>query len=219
MESPQLSTGSHGKITPVPDEPHGPPNREEGVGAAPRTSRKPPPPTETADDEVIRALYAEHAGPLFGYVLRLVRGDRQRAEDVVQETLLRAWRHPEALDPARGSLRVWLGTVARNIVVDGERARRARPPEVGEEALGLLPSGENEIERAMLAWEIMDVLSQLAPHHREVVVEVYYRGRSVAEAAANLGIPSGTVKSRTYYALRQLRLLLEERGMTPEVAL
>ncbi|HEY6738778.1 MAG TPA: sigma factor, partial [Actinopolymorphaceae bacterium] len=64
----------------------------------------------------MRALYAEHAGPLFGYVLRLVRGDRQRAEDVVQETLVRAWRHPEALDPARGPLRAWLATVARNIV-------------------------------------------------------------------------------------------------------
>jgi RNA polymerase sigma-70 factor (ECF subfamily) len=173
----------------------------------------------TADEELIRQLYAEHARALLGYVLRLVRGDRQRAEDVVQETLLRAWRHPESLDPARGPQRVWLATVARNIVVDGERARRARPPEVGEEALGVVPTGEDDLDRAMLAWEVMEVLAELAPHHRQVLVEVYYRGHSVAEAADRLGIPVGTVKSRTYYALRQLKLLLEERGMTPEVAL
>ncbi|MBM7783863.1 sigma-70 family RNA polymerase sigma factor [Tenggerimyces flavus] len=196
----------------MPDEPNRPRDREEGVGSAALSGA-------TADEELIRELYTEHAGPLLGYVLRLVRGDRQRAEDVVQETLLRAWRHPESLDPARGSLRVWLATVARNIVVDGERARRARPYEVGEDALSVVPADGNEIDKAMLAWEVMEVLAELAPHHREVVVEVYYRGRSVAEAASVLGVPPGTVKSRTYYALRQLKLLLEERGMTPEVAL
>lgn len=203
-----------------PDEPREAPGREESVRGPSlpcRTTHQDD--GATADEELIRALYAEHGGPLFGYILGLVNGDRQRAEDLVQETLLRAWRHPEALDPARGSLRAWLGTVARNLVVDGERARRARPPEVGEEALSTLPAGESEIDRAMLAWEIMDVLSRLAPHHRDVVLELYYRGRSVAQAAEALGVPPGTVKSRAYYALRQLRLLLEERGITPEVAL
>lgn len=194
----------------MPDEPSRSTGRVEGVRAAAGT---------TADEAVIRALYAEHAGPLLGYVLRLVRGDRQRAEDVVQETLLRAWRHPEALDPSRGPARVWLATVARNIVIDGERARQARPPEVGDEALGAIAADENEIDKAMLSWEVLGVLAELAPHHREVVLEVYYRGHSVAEAAARLGVPPGTVKSRTYYALRQLELLLRERGLTPEVAL
>ena len=193
----------------------GPAVGEVGGGVASRGSSRDP----AADDELVRALYAEHAGPLFGYVLRLVRGDRQRAEDVVQETLLRAWRHPESLDPARGPLRVWLATVARNIVVDGERARRARPPEVGDEALAVLPAAEDDLDRAMLSWEVMEVLAELAPHHRQVLVEVYYRGRSVAEVAELLNVPQGTVKSRTYYALRQLKLLLEERGITPEVAL
>ncbi|HEY6738182.1 MAG TPA: sigma-70 family RNA polymerase sigma factor, partial [Actinopolymorphaceae bacterium] len=119
----------------------------------------------------------------------------------------------------RGPLRAWLATVARNIVVDGERARRARPPEVGEEALGVVPIGEDELDKALLSWDVLEVLSALAPHHREVLVEVYYRGHSVAEAARRLGVPPGTVKSRTFYALRQLRLLLEERGLTPEEAL
>ena len=92
----------------------------------------------TLDDELVRALYAEHAGPLLGYVLRLTGGDRHRAEDVVQETMLRAWRHPEAAKPAHGSLRPWLITVARNIVIDHARARKARPAEVGEPSAAMV---------------------------------------------------------------------------------
>ena len=167
-----------------------------------------------AEEQLLRSLYAEHAGPLLSYVLRLTDGDRQRAEDVVQETLLRAWRHPEALDPARGGLRPWLCTVARNIVVDGARARRARPTEVGDEALASVPA-DDQFENALLAWEVADALGTLSVDHRAVLIETFYRGRSVSEAAYLLGIPEGTVKSRTYYALRSLRLALEERGIRP----
>jgi RNA polymerase sigma-70 factor, ECF subfamily len=167
-----------------------------------------------AEEQLLRSLYAEHAGPLLSYVLRLTDGDRQRAEDVVQETLLRAWRHPEALDPARGGLRPWLCTVARNIVVDGARARRARPTEVGDEALASVPA-DDQFENALLAWEVADALGALSVDHRAVLIETFYRGRSVSEAAYLLGIPEGTVKSRTYYALRSLRLVLEERGIRP----
>lgn len=166
----------------------------------------------TAGEEFVRTLYAEHAGPLFGYVLRLVAGDRQRAEDVVQETLLRAWRHPEALDPERGSVRPWLRTVAKNIVVDEERSRRARPREVGERALSAVASDDG-LDRRMLAWEVVEALHELSADHRAALVETYFRGRSVAEAAEVLGVPPGTVKSRTYYALRALRLALAERGV------
>lgn len=170
----------------------------------------------TADEEVVRALYAEYAGPLFRYVMRLVQGDRQRAEDVVQETLVRAWRHPEALDPAKGPVRGWLARVAHNIVVDGERSRAARPREVGGDALETHPGQDETLRKAMLAWDMVDVLAELAPHHREVLVAVYYQGHSIPEASRLLGIPPGTIKSRTYYALRQLKLLCAERGITPE---
>jgi RNA polymerase sigma-70 factor (ECF subfamily) len=169
---------------------------------------------ESADEDLVRALYAEHAGPLLGYVMRLTQGDRARAEDVVQETLLRAWRHPQALSHADHSARPWLCTVARHIVVDHHRARRSRPQEIGDEALAYLPA-EDQVDAALLAWEMSQALGSLSPEHRAVLLETYYRGRSVAEAAEVLGIPAGTVKSRTYYALRALKLALEERGVTP----
>jgi RNA polymerase sigma-70 factor, ECF subfamily len=165
-----------------------------------------------SDEALVRALYSEHAGPLLRYALHLTSGDRQRAEDIVQETLLRAWLHPEAISdrPARP----WLFAVARNLAVDAYRARRARPHEVGEGALELI-AAPDEADRALESWAVADALRSLRPEHRGVLLETYYRGRSVAEAAAVLGIPAGTVKSRTFYALRALKLELEERGLAP----
>jgi RNA polymerase sigma-70 factor (ECF subfamily) len=167
----------------------------------------------TLDDQLIEALYDEHAGPLLGYVLRLTGGDRHRAEDVVQETMLRAWRHPEAAVPAHGSLRPWLITVARNIVIDHARARKARPTEVGETSLALA-AVHDDLDTILMAQDVAEAIRTLSDSHREVLVETYFNGRSVAEAADILGVPPGTVKSRTYYALRALKLALEERGLT-----
>jgi RNA polymerase sigma-70 factor (ECF subfamily) len=157
-------------------------------------------------------MYTDHGGPLLGYALRLTGGDRQQAEDIVQETLLRAWRHPEALTGR--PVRPWLFTVARNLVVDAHRARQSRPPEAGDSSLATLP-GADDIDRALESWTVAEALADLSPQHRAVLIETYYRGCSVAEAAAMLGIPAGTVKSRTYYALRALKLALEERGLAP----
>jgi RNA polymerase sigma-70 factor, ECF subfamily len=165
------------------------------------------------DEELLDALYAEYAGPLLDYVQRLLGGDRFQAEDVVQETLLRAWRHADAL--ASDDARPWLFTVARRLVVDGYRRRRARPRAIASEAVIDAMPAPDELESALLAWEVAEALRTLSPSHRQVLLEVQYRDRSVAEAAAVLGIPEGTVRSRTYYALRALRLALEERGVTP----
>jgi RNA polymerase sigma-70 factor (ECF subfamily) len=157
-------------------------------------------------------MYTEHGGPLLGYALRLTGGDRQQAEDVVQETLLRAWRHPEALTGR--PVRPWLFTVARNLVVDAHRARQARPAESGDSSLAAMPAAD-DIDRALESWTVAEAMADLSPQHRAVIIETYYRGCSVAEAASQLGIPPGTVKSRTYYALRALKLALEERGLAP----
>jgi RNA polymerase sigma-70 factor (ECF subfamily) len=168
----------------------------------------------TADDaEVLRTLHAEHGDALFAHAVRLCDGDRQRAEDLVQETLLRAWRHPEALDPDRGSARAWLFTTARHLAIDAWRRRTARVGEVITDALPE-PPPVDETERAVEAWTIADALGKLSEPHRRVIVECFYRGRSVAEAASVIGVPPGTVKSRTHYAMRALRLVLEEMGVT-----
>lgn len=166
----------------------------------------------TSDEDLVRALYAEHAAPLLRYAVHLMSGDRQRAEDIVQETLLRAWQHPEAI--AGRPIRPWLFAVARNLAIDNHRARSARPHEVGEAALDAVPAAD-EADRALESWAVADALSDLRSEHQRVLLETYYHGKSVNEAAAALGIPAGTVKSRTFYALRALRLALEERGLAP----
>lgn len=165
-----------------------------------------------ADEDVVRALYAEHGDALFAHALRLSGGDRQRAEDLVQETLVRAWRHPDVLDPERGSVRAWLFTTARNLSIDAWRRRSSRVPEVITDTLPEPPSTD-EADRAVEGWLIAEALERLTPTHRQVLIETFYRGRSVADAAARLGVPPGTIKSRTHYALRALRLALTEMGV------
>src|SRR5690606_15376938 len=107
-----------------------------------------------------RALHAEYGDALYGYALRLVGGDRQRAEDLVQETLLRAWRHPEALDPGRGSVRAWLFTTARHLAIDAWRRRSVR---VSEVVTGTVPEPvtDDETDRAVEAWTVAEALARL----------------------------------------------------------
>ena len=155
------------------------------------------------------ALVDELRPELHRYCARLT-GSVIEGEDIVQETLLRAWLHPEAI--ADRPARPWLFAVARNLAFDAHRARKARPHEVADSALELLP-GADETDRVLESWAVGDALASLRPDHRCVLLETYYRGKSVAEAAATLGIPAGTVKSRTFYALRALKLALEERGL------
>lgn len=164
--------------------------------------------------ELLRALHDDHASALWSFALRLTGGDRTRAEDLVQETLLRAWRHPEALDPARGSVRSWLFTTARNIAIDAWRRPVRRVEVVTDE----LPEHaiSDETDRMLQSWLVAEALSRLSDPHREVLIECFYGGRSVAEAAERLGVPPGTIKSRTHYALRALKLALEEMGVTQQ---
>ncbi|TFV87201.1 sigma-70 family RNA polymerase sigma factor [Blastococcus sp. CT_GayMR16] len=167
----------------------------------------------TVREERLRALYDEHAPVLLAYALRLTDGDRNRAEDIVQETLLRAWRNLDRLDQDAGPVRPWLFTVAQHLAIDAHRARRARPTEVGDAALAHVPELD-QVEGTLDRIVIADALDSLSHEHRAVIIETYYRGRTVAEAAGVLGIPPGTVKSRCYYALRALKLALAERGVT-----
>lgn len=172
-------------------------------------------PVADADDErVVAELYREYHRPLLSFVLRQTGGDRQWAEDVVQETMIRAWRNMERLDAGTDSLLPWLATVARRIVIDDRRRRSARPSETGEAALEALPAADG-IESLLRSMVVTEALKELSPAHREVLNATILSDRTVNQAAEVLGIPVGTVKSRVYYAVRALRVVLEEKGVTP----
>lgn len=164
------------------------------------------------DTELLRALHDQHAHALWSYVVGLTGGDRARAEDVVQETLLRAWRNPAVLDQRGGSARGWLFTVAKRIVIDEWRSARSRPELVTDVVpeQPVADATEQAVDRQLM----IEALRTLSPEHRAVLLECYFRGSSVAEAAERLGVPPGTVKSRTHYALHALRQALQERGET-----
>jgi RNA polymerase sigma-70 factor, ECF subfamily len=166
----------------------------------------------SSDEQLVRALYAEHAAALWSFVVPLVGGDPGRAQDVVQETMLRAWRRPDVLDQTRGPVRPWLFTVARNIVIDEWRRHRTDrdvPLESGPET-----GADDGTDAVLDTWLVGEALARLTPEHRAVLEQCYYQGRTTADAAARLGIPEGTVKSRAHYALRALRLALQEMGVT-----
>ena len=161
---------------------------------------RPRPAAAAAGEEFVRTIHAEHGQVLLGYVIRLT-GDREQARDIVQETLLRAWRNADSLNTGDGSLRGWLLTVARNLVIDAARARRSRPAEVP-------PTAHDPAE--MRDHVEADALRKLSPEHRAALVEVYYKGHSATEAAEVLGIAVGTVKSRVHHAVRAMRGSLGE---------
>jgi RNA polymerase sigma-70 factor (ECF subfamily) len=163
------------------------------------------------DDSVV-AWLAAYRAPLVGFVLPIVNGDRQAAEDVVQETMLRGWQHAGELSPEHAGS--WLHHVARNIAISAyHRRRRARPREVPLDE-SIVPTTGDELDGTLDALLIASALNSLSADHQRVIVELFYRRRPVAELAALLAIPEGTVRSRCFYGLRALRKALEEQGIT-----
>ncbi len=164
-----------------------------------------------ADLVLLQTLHDAHGSALWSFCLRLTGNDRAQAEDLVQETLLRAWRHPEMMATPQGSVRGWLFTVARNLFIDQWRRRRSHP-EVLTEWLPEQAEGD-DTDQLLLRWVVAEAIRTLSEDHRIALLMCYYQGRSIADVAARLGVPEGTVKSRTHYALRALRLALEEMGV------
>ncbi|ROO60218.1 RNA polymerase sigma-70 factor (ECF subfamily) [Micromonospora sp. Llam0] len=158
-------------------------------------------------DAQLRALYDGPAPGLLRYLVRLTNGDRHRAEDLLQETLVRAWRHPESRTESGEWRRSWLYTVARNIAIDD--LRTTRPVELVGDLLDDHPDEDDPVGRAIDAGVVHAALDALPERQRTVLVEIYLHERSGEEAAQRLGVPVGTVKSRTFYALQALRELLD----------
>jgi RNA polymerase sigma-70 factor, ECF subfamily len=162
----------------------------------------------------MRVLYDEHAAALWRYAVRLT-GDTARAEDVVQETLLRAWRHPEVTSDGERSARAWLFTVARNLIIDERRSARFRS-ESGTADFDQAAdrAAPDEVETALDRMLLGEAIGQLSEEHRAVIRRAYYQGWTTAQIAADLQIAEGTVKSRLHYGVRALRLKLQEMGVT-----
>ncbi len=162
--------------------------------------------------------YEAHAGEMYGFSVRALR-DPQLAEDCVQEAFVRAWRAGDRFDPARGALRGWLFAILRNVVADqfAARARAAVPTDDGPGGPGGpgrpgTGTAGDAADGVLDAWLVEEALRRIREEHRVVIVETYYRGRSYAEVAQDLGIPVGTARSRAFYGLRALRVALLEMG-------
>jgi RNA polymerase sigma-70 factor, ECF subfamily len=183
----------------------------------------PPPRTEDArlverlrTDETgaaMRDLYRLYGGELYGFALNAL-GDRGAAEEIVQEVFLRAWRHAGRYDAERAAVRTWLYQITRHAIIDARRRASARPGLPLQEPPDEFEGGAS-LEQAMLGWQVAAALERLTPEHRQMIRMAQFRGLTMREIADHTGLPLGTVKSRTWYALRSLRLVLEEMGVVP----
>ena len=159
-------------------------------------------------DEMLATLYADHGSALRRFAARLT-GDHSRAEDIVQETMLRAWRHPESVGGRTGAPLAWLYTVARHLAIDQHRARRARPAEPAGLTVLAGRAVPDQIDAAIAQWDLATALASLRPRDRDLLTARYLRDRSIGQIAADLNIPAGTVKSRLSAARHALRRNLQ----------
>ncbi len=166
---------------------------------------------------LLDTLMAEHSPAVIAYAERILR-DRHLAEDIAQEAFIRAWPHTERLCSTAGSIRGWLLTVTRNLIIDRSRSSMARNEVVGADEIfgagGRETTFPDHAESVATSMQTLALLHGLSPEHREVVLHLYVFEHSVRETADLIGIPVGTVKSRHHYALNALRSRLADEVST-----
>ncbi len=163
-----------------------------------------------ADQQGLNDAYVAYRSELTGLARRAL-GNSHLAEEAVQETFVRAWRSRDRFDSSLGSLRTWLYSIERHLLVDMARSRQRH--EIHDARMGHEPEPiVDHVERAMAAWQVEEAVGHLTEEHRTVVIEIYFRGRTSKELADHLSVPEGTVRSRLFYALKALRLTLQEMG-------
>jgi RNA polymerase sigma-70 factor (ECF subfamily) len=163
---------------------------------------------EAADEAGLHTAFVTYGGELFGFARRSL-SDTGLAEEAVQETFMRAWRSRHSFDPALGTLRSWLFAIERRVVIDLAHKRSSHE---ADELVHDPAYIDSQVEQSMTGWQVEEALRRLRPEHRAVVQDFYFRNLPGREVAARLGVPEGTVRSRLFYALRSLRLVLEEMG-------
>jgi len=152
-------------------------------------------------------LHRRYARSILGLALRRL-GDRGRAEDATQDAFVAIWRSAHTYDRARGKGAPWLYVVARNAITDGLRKTPEATAEL-QDGPGDEPGPTERAESAWIAWRVHRALEVLPDHERPVIELAYWRGLSQSEVAERLGIPLGTVKTRTRSALSRLADALE----------
>jgi RNA polymerase sigma-70 factor, ECF subfamily len=162
----------------------------------------------SGDRSAFDVLYRRYARPVFGLALRRL-GDRGRAEDAVQETFASVWRAAGSYRPERGPGAPWLYAVARNAIVDNGRAKREPPIDAPDE-VAAEDGPADRAESGWVAWRVHRALAELPENERRVIELAYWGGRSQSEIADLLGIPLGTVKTRTRTGLARLAAVLED---------
>ncbi|AYJ48731.1 MULTISPECIES: sigma-70 family RNA polymerase sigma factor [Nocardiaceae] len=167
-----------------------------------------------ASEVAMSALFREHQHAVTRFVSRYTQ-TREQCEDIVQETMLRAWRGIDRIDVTAASTRSYLMTIARNVLTDQWRASTSRPTLVHDQIALAAECIDDELGGVLDGWLIDESLRRLSEEHRAVIVLIYYEGRTVSEVAAHLDIAVGTVKSRSYYAVRALRRIFDELGLIP----
>jgi RNA polymerase sigma-70 factor (ECF subfamily) len=161
---------------------------------------------QARDSRALEALYDRYSRLAFGLALRVL-GDRDQAEDVVQDAYLALWRAAGTYQAERGAVRTWLLTIVRNRAIDRLRCRAATSDVESLEAVLSAPEADvwAQVSRQLLREEIVGALGQLPPEQRRVVELAYFGGFSHAEIANITTLPLGTVKGRMRMALQKLR--------------
>jgi RNA polymerase sigma factor (sigma-70 family) len=160
------------------------------------------------DERAFSRLCDLFAGPVLGEALRHL-SDRAAAEDVTQEVFLRIWRNAHRFDAERGRAEAWIATIARNASRDALRRRGSLPVEELADAVDPAPDPVDEVADASQALQLQAAVASLAPGSREVIELAYWQGLSQVEIAERLGLPLGTVKTRTRRGLALLADVLE----------
>lgn len=166
-------------------------------------------------EDDVRQAYAAHGAEVYRLAHRAL-GDAAAAQDVVQETFLRAWRAGERFDPTRASLRTWLFAIARNVVTDAARARAVRPVTTELSPQTHPPAASvDEWEALVRRMLVETALGRIGAEHRQALQQTYLADRPCSEVAAELGIPESTLRSRVFYGLKALRIAMEEMEVAP----
>ena len=192
------------------------PGRAEPGGTVPPPRREVV--TSLRDEHDVARAYEAYGAELYRFVLRFLR-DPGAAQDVVQETFLRAWRAGDRYDPSRASVRVWLFAIARHTVLDHLRAAGSRPWQSalpgGPEVESAAAHQQDPSEELVRGWVVEEALNRLSDEHRTAIVETYLKDRPYTELAEKFGVPVGTVRSRVFYGLKALRVAMKEMGVQP----